>query len=150
MILLGACIQVYGLYSTFKNRKAHTDPTHGDPWNGRTLEWSTTSPPPVYNFAILPVVDQLDPFWATKRAAAPKGPLKYEDILMPKNTAIPLYIGLFSLVFGFAMTWRIYWLSIVSFIGIVVLLIIRLSEPDEHDVITAAEVKKIEDKARHG
>jgi cytochrome o ubiquinol oxidase subunit 1 len=148
VILCGACIQVYGLYSTFKNRKAHRDPTGGDPWNGRTLEWSTSSPPPVYNFAILPTVDQIDPFWAIKRHKAPHAEKKYEDILMPINTGIPMYMGLLAMIFGFAMTWHIIWLSILSFVGIVVLLITRLSGPDEHEVIPASEVKKIEEAHR--
>lgn len=145
IIMCGACLQVYGLYYVFKHRKKNRDLT-GDPWNGRTLEWATTSPPPVYNFAILPVVDQIDPVWAMKKGTGPKMSKKYEDILMPKNTSIPMYVGGLSLVFGFAMTWQIYWLSILSFIGIVTCLIIRLSEGDEHDVITAAEVKKMEAK----
>jgi cytochrome o ubiquinol oxidase subunit 1 len=145
IIMAGAMIQVYGLYYTFKH-KNKTKINAADPWNGRTLEWATTSPPPVYNFAILPTVDQLDPVWAMKRGEAPKQQTKYEDILMPKNTAIPLCIGMFSLVFGFAMTWYIHWLSIASFIGIVVCVAVRLSETDEHDVITASEVEKIESR----
>ena len=55
-----------------------------------------------------------------------------------------LYIGLFSLIFGFAMTWHIFWLAIVSFIGIITCLIIRLSGKDEHEIITAAQVKEME------
>ncbi len=147
IIFFGACIQVYGLYSTLKNRSKHRDRT-GDPWNGRTLEWSTASPPPIYNFAIIPTVNQLDPVWAMKRDEAPRPVCHYEDIHLPINTAIPLYMGILALIFGFAMTWHIGWLSIVSFIGIVVLLILRLSGHDEHDVITVAEVKKME--AAHG
>jgi len=145
IILCGAVIQVYGLYSTIKNWKKHKDPTGGDPWNGRTLEWATSSPPPVYNFAILPVVNQIDPFWAVKRGTQPKVGHKYEDIEMPKNTGIPMYMGLLSLIFGFAMTWHIFWLAILTFLGLVVFLIIRLSGPDEHDIIPASEVKKIEE-----
>lgn len=143
IILFGACIQVYGLYSTLKNRSKHRDLT-GDPWNGRTLEWSTVSPPPIYNFAIIPTVNQLDPVWAMKRDEAPRPVCHYEDIHLPKNTSIPLYMGILALIFGFAMTWHIGWLGIASFIGIVALLILRLSGHDEHDVMTIAEVKKME------
>jgi cytochrome o ubiquinol oxidase subunit 1 len=144
VIMLGASIQLYGLYITLKNREKYRDKTGGDPWNGRTLEWATVSPPPVYNFAILPVIDQIDPAWAMKRGTAPKQPQKYEEILMPKNTAIPFYIGILSLVFGFAMTWQIYWLAILSFVSIVICLIVRLSEPDEHDVFDIEKIKAIE------
>ena len=90
----------------------------GDPWNGRTLEWSTPSPPPFYNFAIIPHVHDQDPFWAMKHGSHGEGKPRYEQIHMPKNTAIGVYIGAFSFLFGFAAIWQILWLAIVGFIGI--------------------------------
>jgi len=144
IILCGVIIQMYGLYRSIKNRKQNLDTT-GDPWNGRTLEWSIPSPPPIYNFAITPTVDQIDPLWAIKRGLAPKPRLDYEDIHLPRNTPMGLYIGILSLIFGFAMTWHIMWLVILSFIGIVVCVVIRLSGTDEHDLITAAQVKAMEE-----
>lgn len=149
IILCGACIQIYGLYSSIKNRRKNRDTT-GDPWNGRTLEWSVPSPPPIYNFAITPIVDQLDPLWAIKRGHSPRPEKQYEDIHLPVNTPMGLYIGILCLIFGFAMTWHIWWMAIVSFIGVVACLIIRLSGVDEHMVITAAEVKKIEEAHLRG
>lgn len=143
IIFCGGAIQLYGLYTSIRDRKKNRDTT-GDPWNGRTLEWSIPSPPPVYNFAITPTVDQLDPLWAIKRGQAPKQRMDYEDIHLPKNTPIGVYIGIFSLLFGFAMTWYIAWLAIASFIAIVACLIIRLSGEDEHEVITAAQVREME------
>jgi len=145
IILCGAIIQFVGLFWSIKLRKKNWDHTGGDPWNGRTLEWSIPSPPPVYNFAIIPTVDQRDPLWAIKRGLAPASAQDYEDILMPINTAMGMYIGAISLVFGFAMTWHIFWLAIASLIGIVICLIIRLSGKDEHEVITAAQVKETEE-----
>lgn len=149
IILCGVLIQIYGLYASIKNRKKNRDLT-GDPWNGRTLEWAVSSPPPIYNFAITPTVDQLDPLWAIKRGLAPKPSLDYEDIHLPRNTPMGLYIGLLSLIFGFAMTWYIYWLAIISLFAIIGCLIIRLSGKDEHDVITAAEVKEMEEQRIKG
>ena len=108
------------------------------------MEWSIPSPPPIYNFAVIPTVDQLDPLWAIKRGQAPEAEKKYEDIHLPKNTPMGLYIGILSLIFGFAMIWYIWWLAILSFIGIIICLIIRLSGKDEHDIITAEQVKEIE------
>lgn len=143
VILFGVCIQIYGLFMSIKDRKKNRDTT-GDPWNGRTLEWSIPSPPPIYNFAITPVVDQLDPLWAIKRGEAPVPEKKYEDIHLPKNTPVGLYIGILALVFGFAMTWHIFWLAIISLIAIIVCLIIRLSGGDEHELITAAQVEEME------
>jgi cytochrome o ubiquinol oxidase subunit 1 len=144
IILCGASIQFFGLFWSIFHRKKNWDHTGGDPWNGRTLEWSIPSPPPHYNFAIIPTVDQIDPLWAIKRGEAPKPQNQYEDIHMPINTPMGLFIGIFSLIFGFAMTWHIFWLAIISFIAIIVCLIIRLSEKDAHETIPVEEVKKIE------
>lgn len=144
IILCGATIQFFGLFWSIFHRKSHWDHTEGDPWNARTLEWSVPSPPPIYNFAIIPIVDQIDPLWAIKRGQAPQQTQTYEDIHLPKNTPMGVYIGIFSMIFGFAMIWHILWLSIVSFIAIIACLIIRLSGEDEHDVIPAAEVEKME------
>jgi cytochrome o ubiquinol oxidase subunit I len=143
IILCGGCIQLFGLFLSIKNRKKNVD-TSGDPWNARTLEWSIPSPPPIYNFAIIPTVDQLDPLWAIKRGQAPKPRNDYEDIYLPKNTPMGLIIGMISLFFGFAMVWHIYWLAIVSLIGNIICLIIRLSGEEEHELITAAQVKEME------
>ena len=143
IIFCGGAIQLLGLFLSIKNRKKNRDRT-GDPWNGRTLEWSIPSPPPIYNFAIIPTVDQLDPLWAIKRGQAPKAVETYEDIYLPKNTPMGLVIGMLSLVFGFAMTWYIWWLAIASLAAIIACMIIRLSGDDEHMVITADEVKKME------
>lgn len=145
IILCGVSLQVYDLFTSIKNRKNNLDKT-GDPWNGRTLEWSIPSPPPFYNFAIVPIVDQLDPLWAIKRGQAPKQEKKYEDIYLPQNTPLGVYIGALSFVFGFAMTWYIYWLAILSLIGIVACVIVRLSSKDEHQLIPAADVKRMDEK----
>jgi cytochrome o ubiquinol oxidase subunit 1 len=145
---VGVTIQLYGLYISIRDRKKNRDKT-GDPWNGRTLEWSIPSPPPIYNFAIIPTVDSIDPLWAIKRGEAPKPREGYEDIHLPKNTPMGFIIGGLSLVFGFGMTWHIYWLAIAAFVGILASLITRLSGKDEHMVITAQEVKEIEAQHRH-
>lgn len=146
IILCGAAIQVYGLITSIIHRKEHLDTT-GDPWNARTLEWSIPSPPPIYNFAIIPIVDQIDPLWAIKRGQAPPQG-DYEDIHLPRNTGMGMYIGIISLILGFAMTWHIFWLAIICFVGILTCLIIRLSGKDEHDLISAAQVKKMDAEYR--
>jgi cytochrome o ubiquinol oxidase subunit 1 len=89
-------------------------------------------------------VDQIDPLWAIKRGQAPKPEKNYEDIHLPRNTPMGFYIGIFSLVFGFAMTWHIFWLAILGFAGILICMIVRLSGRDEHDLIPASQVKEIE------
>lgn len=147
IILCGVLIQMYGLFQSIKDRKKNVDLT-GDPWNGRTLEWSIPSPPPHYNFAVVPVVNEVDPLWAIKRGEAPPQEMKYEDIHMPVNTPMGFYIGILSLILGFALTWYISWLAILSFLAILACLIIRLSGEDQHELITAEQVRAIE--AAHG
>ncbi len=148
IIVLGATIQFLGLFWSIYKRKENRDPTGGDPWNARTLEWSIPSPPPVYNFAVIPVVDQIDPLWATKREKKSLQPIEYEDIEMPVNSAMPLYIGSASLLFGFGMIWHIYWLAALSFAAILALVIVQLSKKSPHEVITKEQVKKIEEELR--
>jgi len=144
IMLCGGAIQCFGLFWSFKNRQMHWDQTGGDPWNGRTLEWSVPSPPPIYNFAIIPTVDQLDPFWAIKQGEAPPPQQDYEEIHLPKNTPIGLFIGMLSLLFGFAMVWHLMWLALASLIAIIACLVIRLSAKDEHQIISIAQVKEME------
>lgn len=143
IILCGIMIQTYGLLMSIKNRHKNRDLT-GDPWNGRTLEWAVSSPPPYYNFAVIPTVDSVDPLWAIKRGEAPPPREHYEDIHMPKNTPMGFFIGFLSMLFGFGMIWYIWWLSIISLIGIIACVIIRLSGKDEHELIPAQKIKELE------
>ncbi len=83
-IMCGLGFQILQLLVSIKERKENRDLT-GDPWNGRNLEWSTTSPPPFYNFAFIPEVHSRDPFWVMKHTKQP-APTKYEEIHMPKNS----------------------------------------------------------------
>ncbi|MEC7838792.1 MAG: cytochrome o ubiquinol oxidase subunit I [Chlamydiota bacterium] len=147
IISVGAVIQFAGLFWSIYNRKNNLDKTGGNPWNGRTLEWSTSSPPPIYNFAIIPTVDQIDPLWAEKTKEKTKSEPVYQDIHLPINTPVAMYIGLLNLVFGFAMTWHIFWLAIICFIGIITCIITKLSGTDDHQVITAEEVRRTEEEA---
>jgi cytochrome o ubiquinol oxidase subunit 1 len=141
-IVVGVTLQVVQLIVSIKERKQNLDTT-GDPWNGRTLEWSTKSPPPLYNFATLPKVDCRDPFWVAKEKKQP--PVScYEDIHMPKNSPIGLIIGGLSAVLGFALVWYMTWLAVASFLAIVVCWIVRCSDDDVEYVITAKELEQME------
>jgi cytochrome o ubiquinol oxidase subunit 1 len=97
-----------------------------DPWNGRTLEWATASPPPAWNFAFEPNVTGRDAFWTSKREQARNkpGPARaYESIEMPKNSAIGFVSAFFAVVIGFAMIWHIWWLAGVGVFGAFVTLL---------------------------
>lgn len=148
VILLGVILQILQFVVSIKQRKQNLDTT-GDPWNGRTLEWSTTSPAPEYNFAVLPTVTTRDAFWESKQSKH-KSTEKphYTDICLPKNTPMGIYIAGFAVLFGFAVIWHIYWLTAVSLIGAVAFVIIRSSDENTEFVIPASEIKAIETKDR--
>lgn len=143
VIGLGVAIQVLQLYVSLKQRKANLDTT-GDPWNGRTLEWSTASPPPFYNFAHIPEVDDRDAFWEIKRAGKKLQNSPYESIQLPKNTAMPLILSGLAFLGGFAIVWHIYWLAILSFVAVIFCLILRNLKDNYEYTVPAADIAKIE------
>jgi cytochrome o ubiquinol oxidase subunit 1 len=123
-------------------RKKNLDLT-GDPWDGRTLEWSLPSPPPVYNFARIPAVSDRDAYWQIKHSGK-REPTQYQDIVVPRNTGAGLIIGAFSLFFGFAMVWHIWWLAIAGLLGVIASLIARTFDDHIHTVLSAEQVRSIE------
>jgi len=113
----------------------------GDPWNGRSLEWSIPAPPPAYNFAVLPQVSVRDDFAEAKadgRAYAAPG--QYEDIEMPDNTAIGMIVCVCSTLLGLALVFWIWWLAILSFAVMILALIGRTFRVNARHVIPAAEI----------
>lgn len=144
LIVIGVGFQVLQVYISIKERKDNMDTT-GDPWNGRNLEWSTKSPPPFYNFAFVPEVKTRDAFWTAKHSKdAEQAQRQYQDIHMPKNTGIGFYIGALSFVFGFALIWYMYWLALISALGMLACIIIRFYDKDVDYYVPASEVEKIE------
>ncbi|MFL1781234.1 Cytochrome o ubiquinol oxidase subunit I [Candidatus Hepatincolaceae symbiont of Richtersius coronifer] len=139
------------LWSIYKRKELACS---NDPWNARTLEWSIPSPAPAYNFALEPTVEKIDDFWYKKQnnALLSTASIKprYEDIHMPKNTKIPLLIGILSLVFGFAFVFHINWAIIATFAIMIILLLIRSFDPDKDYYIKAAEVQSTEEKFNKG
>jgi cytochrome o ubiquinol oxidase subunit I len=90
----------------------------GDPWGGRTLEWSTTSPPPHYNFAFTPVVHDLDAWYDMKQRGFDRPMTNFQPIHMPKNTGAGVILSALAMVVGFAMIWYIWWLAALSFVAL--------------------------------
>ncbi|WP_298774132.1 cytochrome o ubiquinol oxidase subunit I [uncultured Shewanella sp.] len=146
LIMFGIGCQLVQLYVSIRDRHLNQDVT-GDPWDGRTLEWATSSPPANYNFPFTPVVEDRDCFWDEKEknnGKRPKETRQYVDIHMPRNTGAGVIISAFSLVFGFAMIWHIWWLAGVGLLGMFVSLIQRCFETDVDYYIPAAEVEATE------
>ncbi|MCF6775965.1 cytochrome o ubiquinol oxidase subunit I [Thiotrichales bacterium 19X7-9] len=145
LVACGIFCQFAQIILSFKNREKLADET-GDPWNGRTLEWSLPSPAPFYNFAHLPTVDSRDMFWEMKErgAAYPQNTKPYEDIHMPKDTPLGFIISAFAAVFGFAMIWHIYWLAIAGFVCMFLSIMCRSFNYNQDYYVKASEVERIE------
>ncbi|MCB1114985.1 MAG: cytochrome o ubiquinol oxidase subunit I [Chlamydiia bacterium] len=143
IITLGVLFQVIQFIVSVKQRDKNRDTT-GDPWNGATLEWTTTSPPPFYNFAVTPEVHDRDPFWAMKKKGQKLFSGALEKIHMPSNTSAGINIGILSFIFGFAMVWHMFWLVGLTGLGMLACLIYRLYEKNTDYYVSVDEIKQIE------
>lgn len=140
VIGLGVGLLVLQILVSIIQRKKLRDTT-GDPWGGRTLEWSVPSPAPHYNFAITPTVTRRDEWWYQKQEGVKKPSRSdYRDIHLPKNSGLGVLIGLTSFVFGGALIWHIWWLALVAFVAIVVFVILRTVDDETEYVVTAEEL----------
>lgn len=142
LIFIGVGFQILQVIVSIKNRKENRDTT-GDPWNGRNLEWSIPSPPPLYNFTMTPEVQSKDAWWMMKQSGK-KIEKQYEEIHLPKNSSVGVYIGIFSFLFGFGLIWYMYWLAIISAIGMIASIIIHVYQKDVDYHLSIEEVKEME------
>ena len=117
----------------------------GDPWDGRTLEWSTSSPPPDYNFAFTPVVHELDAWHHMKKLGVKRPTSGFTDIHMPANTAAGVVIAGLSTLFGFAMIWHMWLVAGVSFLVTIVAILVHTFNYKRDYYIQADAVKRSED-----
>jgi cytochrome o ubiquinol oxidase subunit 1 len=148
VIFLGILCQIVQLYVSIRTRERRRDLT-GDPWNGRTLEWATSSPPPAYNFAVLPRVETIDAFWEMKRRGLPPVEPAYEPIEMPRNSPIGFVTAFFAVVTGFSLIWHIWWIVILGLLAAAVgVLVFGWSEDRERE-ISVTEIARME-RARLG
>jgi cytochrome o ubiquinol oxidase subunit 1 len=121
IILCGVILQIMQLVVSIRTRERRREPT-GDPWDGRTLEWETPSPPPEFNFAVLPQVSALEPYWDMKLAARKTMPRvssepRYEAIELPRNSPTGFITAFFAVITGFSMIWHIWWLVVLGLAG---------------------------------
>lgn len=145
LIALGIGCLLVQLAISLRKRHELADLT-GDPWDGRNLEWSTSSPPPVYNFAVIPEVGGTDAFTAMKQNhTAYRKPVHYHAIHLPKNSAIGIVFGGLSLLFGFTLVWHIWWLAVTAALSMVAALIARAFDENCEYRIPAEEIIRIEE-----
>ncbi|WP_343525162.1 cytochrome o ubiquinol oxidase subunit I [Sphingomonas sp.] len=129
-------------------KKEELRDTTGDPWNGRTLEWATSSPPPDYNFAFTPVIHDLDAWYDMKDKKAEAPTEGYRPIHMPKNTGTGVIIAALSTAAGFGMIWYMWWLAALGLLGVVVVAIWHTFNYDRDYYIPVDEVVAIESERR--
>jgi cytochrome o ubiquinol oxidase subunit 1 len=120
IILAGIILQIAQLAVSIRRRDALRDTT-GDPWNGRNLEWSTSSPPPAFNFAVLPHVEGVEAYWTIKQRVRQQARLSdeptYTDIELPRNSATGFICAFFATFLGFALIWHIWWIAALAVVG---------------------------------
>jgi cytochrome o ubiquinol oxidase subunit 1 len=144
LIMIGIGCLLMQIYASFRDRKLAADVT-GDPYDGRTLEWATSSPPPLYNFAVLPEVRDREPLLDMKERGVlyQRAPV-YQDIEIPKNSPAGVMMGGLAFVLGFAMVWWIWWLAILCGLAMWGVMIWRSSDDETDFILTAAEVERME------
>jgi cytochrome o ubiquinol oxidase subunit 1 len=147
LIFCGIILTAVQLAVSIRARHRNRDLT-GDPWNGRTLEWSISSPPPVWNFALLPQVARTDAFWAAKQNPQEMtrlmGQRNYESLHIPRNNPTGFFVAFFSFILGFALIWRIWWLAVVGLIGLLAVGLMQAWRTDGEVHVSADEVAAAE------
>jgi cytochrome o ubiquinol oxidase subunit 1 len=146
LILFGIALTVVQIAVSIRRRDLNRDVT-GDPWNGRTLEWSTPSPPPVWNFSNLPPVDRADAFWAMKQQrGTAQDPKKrtYEAIHIPRNNPTGFFLAFFAVLLGFSLIWHIWWGAGLGLLGAIVVCLMQAWRTDGEIEVPAEKVAAYE------
>ncbi|HSY26125.1 MAG TPA: cytochrome o ubiquinol oxidase subunit I, partial [Burkholderiaceae bacterium] len=145
LIALGIASLIIQLVVSYQRRESLRDTT-GDPWGGRTLEWSTSSPPPVYNFAFTPKVYDTDA-WADMKSNAYARPLDgFVSIHMPKNTGAGFIIAACCAITGFALIWQMWLLAVLGFASVLAAIIIHTFNYNRDFYIPEGEVVRTENE----
>jgi len=143
LVALGILFFIVQFVVSYRRRDQLRDTT-GDPWDGRTLEWATSSPPPQYNFAFTPRVHDLDAWWQMKQHKYRRPEQGFKAIHMPKNTAAGIILAGISTVLGFALVWHMWLLAGVSFAALLAVAIGHTFNYDRDYHIPAEEVERVE------
>ncbi|AUL42334.1 cytochrome o ubiquinol oxidase subunit I [Bordetella parapertussis] len=143
LIALGIANFLIQLVVSYRRREALRDDT-GDPWDGRTLEWSTSSPPPAYNFAFTPRVHDLDAWWQMKQCGYARPQQGFVPIHMPSNTWAGIVLAGLSGVLGFALIWHMWPLVVLAFAALIGVTIAHTFNYQRDHYVPAEEVVRCE------
>jgi cytochrome o ubiquinol oxidase subunit 1 len=147
IILAGIVLQVAQIFVSIRQRDALRDEI-GDPWDGRSLEWATPSPPPAFNYAVLPTIEGEEPYWDIKQLARERLTLRdepeYRDIEMPRNSPTGFVCAFFATFLGFALIWHIWWLAIAAGLGAFATFVVFAWRDEDEYIIPADEVARID------
>ena len=143
LIAIGIGAFLMQVYVSIRKRDSLRDAT-GDPWHGRTLEWSTSSPPPDYNFAFTPIVHDGDAWWDMKQRGYQRPNEGFKTILMPRNTGAGVILAALSAAMAFGLIWHIWWLAAASFIAVLAVAILHTFNYDREFRIPAEQVLRVE------
>jgi cytochrome o ubiquinol oxidase subunit I len=148
IILLGILTQIAQLVVSIRTREQRRDVT-GDPWDGRNLEWITASPPPAFNYAVLPNVADQEPYWDMKARAREIGQLtrpepEYEPIPMPRNSPTGFVTAFIAVITGFALIWHIWWLVVLGLVCAYATFVVFAWRDHDEVLIPAEEVARLD------
>ena len=147
VIAAGLAVSLLAFAQGIRQRRKNRDTT-GDPWDGRTLEWSVPSPAPAYNFAVIPTVTGRDPFWTWKQSGRPERSARIEPIVLPANTPHAFFLGALAAIGGFAIIWHIGWLALLAIAGVIGLVVVHTTGDEDHDRTVPASAITRERDAR--
>jgi cytochrome o ubiquinol oxidase subunit I len=143
VILAGIILQIAQLAVSIRQRETLRDVT-GDPWNGRSLEWATSSPPPVFNFAVLPHIIGDEPYWGIKQRAIQRADWgeepAYTEIEMPRNSPTGFVCAFFATFAGFALIWHIWWMAALAVLGAFAIFVVFAWRDEDEYIIPADQV----------
>jgi cytochrome o ubiquinol oxidase subunit I len=147
IILLGITLQIAQLVVSIRRREELRDET-GDPWNGRSLEWATPSPPPAFNFAVLPNIQGEDAYWGMKERALQQARLSeepaYAEIEMPRNSPTGFICAFFATIMGFALIWHIWWMVGVAALGAYATFVVFAWRDTDEYIVPAETIARID------
>jgi cytochrome o ubiquinol oxidase subunit 1 len=147
IILLGITLQIAQLVVSIRGREELRDET-GDPWNGRSLEWATPSPPPAFNFAVLPNIQGEEAYWGMKQRALQQARLgeepAYTEIELPRNSPTGFICAFFATFMGFALIWHIWWMVGLAALGAYATFVVFAWRDTDEYFIPAETVARID------